>query len=161
MASYSIRDVGIVNKLARAEKDLQELKNRQFVGKRALATKISKSPLVLSSDNWGFGLNPAVDPPTQQVVYKIVTFKADTQINPYGRLLIEYYDLAGNQILDDNINPSNGARIFNFNFVVTYVDDMTLKWSVDIRGPGSLKYYVKFVFAGSDTGSLSWVDNGK
>jgi hypothetical protein len=157
MASYSIRDVGIVNKLARAEKDLQELKNRQFVGKKVLATKVSESPLILSSDSWGFGV-PVTDPPTQQIFYKNITFTADTQLSPYGRLLIEYYDLAGNQILNDSLDSSAGARIFYYNFIVTYVDDKTLKWNVDIRGPGSPKYYVKLVFAGSDTGSFTWVN---
>lgn len=149
----SIRDIKLVNLLDRAEKDMTQLKNTQFVGKRVLQTKTTWSGQMLQSmDGRGAGV-PPTDPPSFQFVYQTVTFKADKQLSPYGRLIFEIYKA-------DKVTkagPSDGVGVFYYTFHVTHVDDGTLKWGIDIRGPGGSapKFYVRLGVAGTDKGVIT------
>lgn len=151
MGSYAIRDIKLVNILDRAEKDMQQMKSTQYVGKRVLKTKTTwDSELIESSDGWGFPLGPP-DPPTYQYVYKVVTFKADRQISPFGRLIFEIYR-------DDKVTKwtgAGGAGVFGYVFYVTQVNDGLMQWRIDIRGPGSPRFYVRLGVAGTDSGTIS------
>jgi hypothetical protein len=153
MGSYAIRDVKLVNLIDRAERDIQQLKSTQFVGKKVLQTKTTwSSQLIESSDGWGFPLGPP-DPPTYQYVYKTVTFKADRQLSPYGRLIFEIYKA-------DKVTKwtgAGGAGVFYYTFYVTDVEDGLLKWGIDIRGPGgsSPMFYVRLGVAGTDSGVIT------
>lgn len=154
MTSYSIKNVGVVEKLDRLEKDMQDLKSRQFVGRKVLATKkVYENKRHLSVDYYGFP--PAA--PVGSNVYRTVTYTAATQLNPYARLLIELYDLSGARIDNLSSTGSDGPKLFTYNFIVTYVDDQQLKWAVDIRGPVTPKFYVQFSVAASDVGILTSV----
>jgi hypothetical protein len=151
MGSYSIRDIGLVHLLDRAEKDMQQLKSTQFIGKQVLQTKTTWSgELYQSSDGWGFPLGPP-DPPTFQYFYKMVTFKADNQTSPHGRLIFKIYE--ADKVTQ--ITGSGKAGVFYYVFYVTDVDDGLLKWQIDIRGPGSPKFYVKLGVAATDSGVIT------
>jgi len=154
MGSYSIRDASLVKRLERAEKDLQYLKSRQYVGNRVLQTKVSVSDeLVISDDLINFVDGSVVT----QTTYKRVTFKADEQLSPYGRLMFEFFE-------DDQVTEGESIQVLYYNFIVTQVDDGILQWVVDIRRivQGSIlptdRFYTRFSVAGTDSGHIT-VDN--
>ena len=154
MGSYSIRDVSIVNQIDRARKDLTSLKSKQYVSRRGLSTKKTESQLVQSRTvNVG-----VVSEVWIEVIFLRVTFVADSQVSPFGRLAVEFYDSAGN-ILDTD----SGVTVWYLNDYVTYVDDKTLQWNLDTRSTGSGtigsgKYYAKLIVYGTDTGRISWAN---
>lgn len=155
MGSYSIKDVSLVNIIDKAEKDLQELKGRQFVGRRVLATKLSKASTRVSSTEYSApGLvngQPGMIP-VGQSIYRRVTFTADNQLNPWGRLILQFYDAANNR----KINPDD-PRIYYFTFYVKPVDSKQLEWNVDIRGPLTPAFYCDFIVAATDSGTVESV----
>lgn len=151
MGSYSIKDVSLVNIIDRAEKDLQELKGRQFVGRRVLATKLSTAQgRVISVDYYGVPASAGV---VGSAIYRKVTFTALNQKNPYGRLIIKLFNPDGSPI----VNVGYGGdfpKVFYFNTIVGYVDDGKLSWNVDIRGPANPKFYAEFSVAATDEGTV-------
>lgn len=154
MGSYSIRDVSIVNQIDRARKDLTSLKSKQYVSRRGLSTKKTESQLIQSRTvNVGVGAEVWIE-----AIYLRVTFVADSQLSPYGRLAVEFYDSAGNVLESDS-----GVTVMYLNDYVTYVDDKTLQWNLDTRSTGSgtignAKYYARLIVYGTDTGRISWVN---
>lgn len=152
MTSYSIRDISIVKQIDDAEKALAALKTKQYVSRRVLATKKIESQKILSQT-----ANVAFPGPLLREVTELrVTFKADNQVSPYGRLNLEFYDLSGNLLDSDS-----GIQVFYLNDIVTYVDDGTLMWNLDARANGSgtiglAKYYCKLIVYATDTGRISW-----
>lgn len=160
MGSYSIRNVGIVNELDRMEKDMQFMKSRQFVGKRTLATKVSKAGyMVLSEDAW---FADPVGPPQLQAIQREVVFQADSQLNPWGTIIVEFYDLSGN--LMTTLSSPRGTLTTDYPGIhavkneVPQVDDGRLTWTVEIQGPPSPKFYVRWVVAGTDSGIIGTSD---
>lgn len=151
MTSYSIRDVKLVNIIDRAEKDMQQLKSTQFVGNKVLQTKTTwAAQMILSTDLYGVG-SPPPNPPVQNYVYQFVTFKADKQTSPYGRLIFEVYKADG----VTKITGAGEAGVFYYLFYITEVDDGLLKWRIDIRGPGATKFYVRLGVAATDNGIIT------
>ncbi len=129
MGSYSIRNVGIVNELDRMEKEMQFMKTRQFVGRKTLATKVSKAGVkILSQDAW---FNQPIGAPQLQALQHEVTFKADRQTSPYGVLMVEFYDISENLIVNASSSTNDGPGIANIYNIITYVDDGTLKWQAN------------------------------
>lgn len=156
MAGPSIKDIKIVSEIDRLEKDMQFMKSRQFVGRKVLVTKISKAGfLVPSHDVWSVGGPP--DPPTAQGLQHEVTFKADTQLNPWGMLQVEFYDSQGQQI----VNAGDGITapgIEDVSPYVTFEDDGMLKWYIGLLAPVSMPFSVKWVVAATDSGTITSVD---
>ena len=154
MGSYSIRDVSVVKQLDRARKDLDSLKNKQFVSRRVLATKKVESQKIKSKT-----VNVAVGAVLlRDIIYLRVRFEADNQLSPYGRLTLEFYDEAGNLLDSDS-----GIVVFYVNDIVTYVDDGALEWNLDVRASGGgtiglAPYYVKLIVYATDTGRITWRD---
>jgi hypothetical protein len=149
MASYSIRDVKITHLLDRAEKDMMDLKSKQYVGKHVLQTKNSISDVLYKSDD---GISPDHST-TFKFIYKTVTFKADNQTSPYGRLMMDIYK-------SDQVTPitnSDNIKILYVYPVVTQVDDGLLKWQVNIQGPNSVTsdFYIRFSVAATDSGVVT------
>lgn len=156
MASYSIRDLSIINLLDRARKDLDELKNKQFVSRRGLATKKTESQLIESESVY---FAPA-DTTRRENLYIEITFHAESQLSPYGRLALEFYDSSGNRL-----GSESDIRVMTLVDNVTRVDDGILKWSIDVRsfGSGTIgynKFYTKIIVYGTDNGRISWVNQG-
>jgi hypothetical protein len=151
MGTYAIRDIKLVNILDRAEKDMQQFKGSQPAGNRVLKTKTTwAGELLQSMDLWGVG-QPSTDPPAQNFVYQNVTFKADRQKSPYGRLIFELYKADKTT----KITLGSEAGVFYYNFTVTEVDDGLMKWGIDIRGPGATKFYVRLGVAATDSGTIT------
>lgn len=151
MGSYSIRNVGLVNQLDRMEKEAAFMKNRQRIGKRTLATKISKAGIMtLSNDAW---YNEQVGPPQLQALQQEITFKADKQLNPYGVLLVEFYDINKNLITtpSDSGTPSIDY-IYKF---MPNLNDGKLKWEIGTIAPPTYKYYVRYVVSATDSGTIA------
>lgn len=154
MGSYSIRDVSLVKQLDRARKDLDSLKNKQFVSRRVLATKKTESQKIKSKT-----VNVAVGTVLlRDIIYLRVRFQADNQLSPYGRLTLQFYDEAGNLLDSDS-----GIVVFYLNDIVTYVDDGALEWNLDVRASGAgtiglAPYYVKLIVYATDTGRITWRD---
>lgn len=152
MTSYSIRDVSIVNQLDRARKDLDSIKNSQFISRAGLATKKTESQLITSET-----VNVAIGGTLlRDIIYLEVSFLADSQVSPYGRLALEFYDMAGNLLDSDS-----GIAVLYLNMIVTRVDDGTLKWNLDVRcsGAGTIglqKYRVKLIVYATDSGRITW-----
>ena len=156
MAGPTIRDLKIVRELDRMEKEMQFMKNRQFVGRKVLITKTSKSGFTTPShDAWYFGGPP--DPPQIQALQHIVTFKADLQLNPWGALRIEIYDNQGRLITNVSGDGSTPG-LDQLDQYVPFVDDGTLKWFVGVIGPVNMPFSVKWVVDATDTGSITTVD---
>lgn len=155
MGSYSIRDVGLVNRLERMEKDMAQMKNRQFVGKKTLATYTTKlSTMLLSNDAWYFD---PVGPPQLQALEHDVTFEANEQLNPYGVLTAEFYDLGGQLIV--NTDSQSGPVIDSLYILLTAPDSKRLKWRIQVVGPAAPKWYVKYVVNATDKGVVGTSDD--
>lgn len=154
MGSYSIRDVSVVKQLDRARKDLDSLKNKQFVSRRVLATKKVESQKIKSKT-----VNVAVGAVLlRDIIYLRVRFDADNQVSPYGRLSLQFFDEAGNLLDSDS-----GIVVLYLNDIVTYVDDGALEWNLDVRASGGgtiglSPYYVKLIVYATDTGRITWRD---
>lgn len=155
MGSYSIRNVGIVNELDRLEKDMQFMKSRQFIGKKTLATKSSKSQFYTSSVIYHVDGQPM----GQAIIENLVTFTADQQLNPFGVLTIEIYDINGNLQENDPVDES-GPRLRSMNFLPGIVNDKKLRWDIDLPhiaplGSTGTPFKVKFVVSSTDSGTIS------
>lgn len=153
MGSYSIRDMSFVKQLDRARKDLDAIKTKQPVSRRVLATKktISQNVKSILAD---VGFPPGTT--FAQIIYLRVKFEADTQISPFGRLALEFYDLSGNRLSSDS-----GIVVFYINDIVTQVNDGTLEWNLDVRCSGagtigSAQYSCKLIVYATDTGAISY-----
>lgn len=152
MTSYSIRDASVVKQIDRARKDLDALKGSQFISRSGLATKKTESQLVMSET-----VNVATGSVLlRDVIFQHVTFIADSQVSPFGRLALEFYDAAGNKLDSDS-----GIIVLYLNDIVTYVDDGTLKWNLDVRASGigtigTAKYWVKLIVYATDSGRILW-----
>lgn len=154
MGSYSIKDVSLVNILDRAEQDLQQLKSTQYVGRVVLATKLSfENRLWESQDVNGAGSST----PVSSDVYRTVTFQAESQTNPYGRLLINFFDFNKQPITSDAASPADGPKLLYYNYIVTQVADGKLQWNVQIRGPVTPHYFIQFSVVATDYGTVSSV----
>lgn len=152
MGSYSIRDVGLVNQLDRMEKEMAFMKGRQFIGKKTLATKVSKAGFkTLSNDAWYF---EQTGPPQLQALQQEITFKADRQLNPYGVLLVEFYDINGN-LLTNTADGVNGPSIDYIYKFMPNLDDGKLKWEIGTMAPATFKYYVRYVVSATDSGTIA------
>ena len=152
MGSYSIRDVSLVKQLDRARKDLDSLKGSQFVSRRGLATKKMESQLIESKTT-----NVSQGTPVYvETLYLRVTFIADFQVSPFGRLGLEFYDSSGRRLDSDS-----GISVLYLNDIVTRVDDGTLEWNLDVRTAaggtiGNAKWYARLVVYATDTGRITW-----
>jgi len=158
MGSYSIKDVNLVNMIDKATKDLQELKGRQFVGRRVLATKISAANGRVQAEiyNGLSGFDAAGNPtfsPQGRAIYRRVTFTALTQTNPYGRLTMKFFNPDGTQIVNKGFG-GDYPKVFYFNIIVGYIGDSKLTWNVDIRGPLSPGFSAEFTVAATDEGTV-------
>lgn len=158
MGSYSIRNVGVVNQLDRLEKDMQHMKSRQFVGKRTLATKVTKSQFYTSDVIYNFDGQPM----GQGIYENLITFTAEQQLNPYGNLTIEIYDSAGS-LQEQDPPEGEGPRVRSMHFLPGIVNDGKLYWDVDIAhittlGTTGTPFKVKFVVAATDAGTITAKD---
>lgn len=155
MSVYSIKDIKLVNILERAEKDLQEMKQTQFVGRRVLATKISLFNKLVESVDF-YGVPPTT--PVGSAVNGIITFTAESQVNPYGRLILDFYDINGQKIVNPGVIGLTGQTPSNYNIVVTQVDDGKLSWTVQINGPPT-HFFVRFSVAATDRGTVVFTNS--
>ena len=152
MGSYSIRDVSIVKQLDKGRKDLDSFKNSQFVSRRVLATRKIISQKVKSRT-----VNVAVGTILlRDIIYLEVTFKADYQEAPFGRLTLEFYD-ESDRLLDSD----SGIIVLYLNDLEVGVNDGLLRWNLDVRASGTgtigtAPYYVKLIVYATDTGRISW-----
>ena len=152
MSSYSIRDVSLAKQIDRARKDLDAIKSKQYVSRRGLVTKKTESTLIESvTTDIGVG-----GPLIREMTYIRITFKADTQLAPYGKLVLEFYDTAGNQL-----DTVSGIQVFDFLEYGSPANDGILEWNINVRasGSGSIglnKFYTKLIVYGTDTGRFSW-----
>lgn len=152
MTSYSIRDIPIVAQIDRARKDLDALKGSQFVSRSGLATNKVESQLITSTTV----MIGVPTPQPMEAIYYTVTFHADTQLSPFGRLALEFYDMG-----DTRLGSESGIVVYYLNDIVTRVEDGILKWNLDIRTTGvgtigSGKWRVKLIVYATDTGRISW-----
>lgn len=159
MSSYAIRDVKVVNQLERLEKDMLNMKNRQHIGGRTLATKITSSRLYASRTIYNFD-----GPPIGQGLYEnLIEFVAESQLNPYGSLTIELFDMAGNRI-STSATVTTGPMIRRLIMLPGNAPgDRTLRWDVDIAHVSGLNttgtpFQVLFTVAATDTGVVTATD---
>lgn len=125
------------------------MKNRQYIGKKTLATKVTRAGIkTLSNDAW---YNEPVGDPQLQALQQEVTFKAESQLNPYGVLLVEFTDLNGNLI---TTHDESGPKIDYLDIIITSVDDGLLKWEIGLIGPASPKWYARYIVAATDSGTI-------
>lgn len=149
MGSYSIRDINIVKRLDKAEKDLQYLKNRQFIGGKTLITHIVESAFYKSE------VAVSIDGSNElQAMYGHFVFTADNQDDPYGRIVIESYK-------PDKVTIDDEPNLLYFFLVPELSGTGRVRYHVDLRGPTAalgttIPYYTKATFYGSDTGRLLW-----
>lgn len=157
MGSYRIQDVKLVNILDEAEKDLQQMKGTQYVGRTVLATKVSSYNKLVESKDVKDPTNPSVT--IYSVIDGTITFTAESQINPYGRLIIDFYDLSGNKIVNNGVIGQTGQTPSNYNIVVTQVGDGKLAWTIQINGPSTPHFLAKFSVAATDRGTVIFTSN--
>lgn len=150
MGSYTVRDQGILQQINRAQRDIEELKNLQFIGSNNLKTYVNDSALVTSAELIQMGVYIA------EYMYKRITFDAANQTSPFGRLAIDLR-------IGSPTNPAgdgSGLTIASYQFVPTTVGDGRLVWEVDLRGPTGIKFYAVFKVTASDYGTVSVADVG-
>lgn len=158
MARYSIREATMVDQLDRLEKDMQSMKSLQYVGRGVLTTKLSEpTPKILSSDGFDFSIPPVL---SYQAVSGKITFTADKQLNPYARLVVENFDLSGNQYSLDGFNSATDPGLDTYEFVVGHVDDGMMEWRVIVSrfATPTVRFYTRFRVAATDSGTVSYID---
>lgn len=156
MVSYSIRDINIVNKLDRAEKDLFSLKSRQGVGGRTLATKVITGAKLKST--YVTDVSGTSD---QQYFVGYCVFRSDSQLNPHANLYLNFYEADGTT----KYLPGDGPALFAFYPVPQDVDSHTYVWYLSVSKNDPLgtfdHFYIEPVVAATDTGSIVFVALGE
>lgn len=157
MAGYSIREMPLVNKIDRAEKDLFALKSRQGVGGRTLATSITHGNNLKSDYQ--------VDPfsGTQETYYKygFIRFISDNQLNPYGQLYIDFIRSDGQTPFP--ISGDDTPRMWYFFQIPQEPDSRTCLWRIDARYSGNIgtksHFFLRPTVAATDTGGIEWINS--
>lgn len=151
MTSYPIRDISLARKVERMKKDLQQMKSLQYVGRRLLATKRVESNMVLSH-NTLVGANGDI---TIQAMYYYITFKAQSQLNPYARLTMQFYN-SNNEPVDNDF----GLAVLEVQEVDAEVDNRIIRWRINVQktspsGPDNTPFRAKMIVYATDDGTIS------
>jgi hypothetical protein len=130
-------------------RDIEQIKTAQAIGKDSLVPQI-----VQSDQPWDVEaqLN------TYYEINKLVTFTADTQLNPYVGLFLEFYEL------DGSAYPTSDLTTFLINPVFPddkplYQDDRTARLQIYIQGLVSRSFRIKIFMLVSDRGSFVVTDS--
>lgn len=127
-------------------RDIEQIKTAQAIGKDSLVPQIVQSDLPWDLQavlNGNYEINT------------ILTYTADTQLNPYVGMAVEFYELDGSvfpatdlsTFLIQVIQPDDGRPLFH--------DDRTVKLQLYVEGPSTRAFRVKIFLLVSDRGSFT------
>lgn len=139
----------VVATLKKALDDIEQIKQKQFIGSDSLRPQILSSNKTYDFTAELDTFNPI--PPLYYVAF-IITFTADNQLNPYTRPFAELFDLSGTPF------PYSSLDLYNVNELTQaslspYVDDKTTVQQFIVRSASQFR--LKLYLQASDKGNYS------
>ena len=143
MSSYSIREVSLASKLNKIKNDIIGMKSTQLTGRANTVTKtVSTQPIRSVPSPTG----------TWQDNNFNVTFTAESQLNPYARIGLVYFDSSLNEITD------NSKILGYYDELVVRKDDGKYRWIVvggTLTGDVA-PFYVQIIVSATDDGTIAF-----
>lgn len=142
MGNYSVRDISLVKDMDRAKKDLEDIKAAQLYGTKQMVIQETAEGPVQSADYVFIGSY------YYDFIYKKVEFYADHQLNPVGKLLLDFRYPNSTTPAPDGV-----ITVMYYVPIIQPANSGKLVWKVDIRG-GTADFWCIFKVVSSDTGRI-------